>query len=161
MRTRYTAALLVAALAACNRRIPEPVGGPSAPRQPQVGWVIMTGDAENPDREFVCQSNPRSDCVLQADRPQARSVAHVYFYYHGTTTETRYTGPITIGFFDPPHDLNPNVTVKPGESAANQSVSDFVSTTPGGYAMTIGVTATAVSTGQPQDLGTRIEVNVK
>ena len=138
---------------------PEPVGG--HPESPHLGWVIMTGDRENPDREFVCQSNPRTECILPADRPDQRAMVHLHVYYHGAPTETKYTGSIRLGFFSAPHEINPNIIVKPGEPAGNQSVSDFVSRTPGTYTMAIAVVATSAAPAQSQDLREQVEVVVR
>ena len=126
-----------------------------------MGWVIMSGDAENPDRDFVCQSNPRTDCVVPADRKDARVLGHVHLYYHSTSTETRYTGSIRIGFFDMPHEINPGITVKPRGTAGNQSVSDFVSSKSGTYGMSIAVVAASTQTGQTQNIGEQVSVIVK
>src|SRR5437773_2770418 len=92
---------------------------------PQVGWVIMSGDPENPNHDFVCQSNPRSECIVPTSRPNATVMAALYFYYHPAMTETRYSGSIQIGFFagSPASNvLRPNFTVKPQGSVGNQSV---------------------------------------
>ncbi|MDO8795760.1 MAG: hypothetical protein Q7J25_14205, partial [Vicinamibacterales bacterium] len=135
---------LIVFASGCARRIPEPVGGRAA--SPHVGWVIMSGDADNPDRDFVCQSNPRSECVVPVDRPDARVLSDVHFYYHAASTETKYTGSIRIGFFDAPHEINPSITVKPGESPGNQSVADFVSMRSGTYTMSMAIVATPSQT---------------
>lgn len=143
----------------CARPIPGPVGGLTG--TPRVGWVIMSGDADNPDRDFVCQSSPRSECVVPVDRPDARVLSHLHVYYHPASTETKYTGSIRIGFFDRPHEINPNIIVKPGESPGNQSVSDFVSMKPGTYPMSIAVVAAPTQAGQPQDIRDQVSVVVK
>jgi hypothetical protein len=151
--------LLLVSMTGCGMRIPEPLGGRTG--SPRVGWVIMSGDAENPDRDFVCQSNPRSECVVPADRQGARVLSHVYVYYHAASTETKYTGSIRIEFFDQPHEINPSVTVKPGESPGNQSVLDFVSMKPGRYAMSTAVVATSTQTGQMQTIRDQVRIIVR
>jgi hypothetical protein len=153
------ALLLIVLAAGCGKRIPEPVGGHTD--SPHVGWVIMSGDADNPDRDFVCQSNPRSECVVPVDRPDQRVLGHVHVYYHGTSTETKYTGAIQVGFFDQPHEFNPTITVKPGEPPGNQSVSDFVSMKPGTYTMSIAVVATPIQSGQAQNIRDQVSVIVR
>ena len=40
----------------CAKRIPEPAN--VAPGTPHVSWVIMSGDRDNPDQDFVSQSEP-------------------------------------------------------------------------------------------------------
>ena len=160
MRSRTACAFLLIVLATgCARPIPEPVGG--RPGVPRVGWVIMSGDQDNPDRDFVCQSSPRSECVVPVDRPGARVLSHLHVYYHPASTETKYTGSIRIGFFDQPHEINPSITVKPGESPGNQSVSDFVSTKPGTYPVSIAVVATPTQAGQAQNIRDQVNVIVK
>jgi hypothetical protein len=145
--------------AGCTTRIPQPAGVPTT--SPRVGWVIMTGDRENPDRDFVCQSDPRTECIAPIDRPEARRLAHVHFYYHGAATETKYTGTVQIGFFDQPHEIKPNILVKLGEPAGNQSVTDFVSPKAGTYPMSIAVVATSSETGRTQDIRDQVSVTLR
>ena len=161
MRLRCAAAVCCVLLIAtnCAKRIPEPVGGHTD--SPHVGWVIMSGDVDNPDRDFVCQSNPRNECVLPADRPDARVLGHVHLYYHAASTQTKYTGSIRIGFFDQPHNVDASITVKPGGRPGNQSVSDFVSSRPETYTMSIAVVATSTQTGQTQDIRDEVSVVVR
>jgi hypothetical protein len=160
MRSRTVGACLLVVIATgCMRRIPEPAGGRTD--TPRVGWVIMSGDAENPDRDFVCQSNPPSECVVPVDRPDSRVLAHVHMYYHSTPTETRYTGSVRVGFFDQPHEINPSITVKAGDRAGNQSVWDFVTSTPGTYPLTIDVVATSTQAGEDRNIRDQVSVTVK
>ena len=142
----------------CERRVHAPPTGP--PGTPRVGWVIMVGDRDNPDREFVCQSDPRSECMMPASRPNDQAFTAVYFYFHSATTDTRYTGTIQIGFLEgsTPYEVKPNVTVKRGASAAASSISGIVSSKPGNYPMTITVDAESGSTHLIRD---RIPVTVK
>lgn len=153
------ASMLIAIAIGCAKRIPEPFGGHTD--SPHLGWVIMSGDTDNADRDFVCQSNPRSECVVQVDRPDARVLAHVHIYYHSAVAETKYTGSIRLGFFDGPHEINPNITVKPGGSPGNQSVSDFVTSKPGIYTMTLAVVATSVPSGQPKEIREEVKVTMR
>ena len=151
--------LLILFATSCARRVPEPVGGHTD--APHLGWVIMSGDRDNPDQDFVCQSSPRTDCVVSIDRPDARVLAHVHFYYHPTAAETKYTGPIRIGFFDNPHEISSTITVKPGDHPGNQSVSDFVSNKPGAYTMTIAVIATSVPSGAVTQIREQVPVTLR
>lgn len=161
--------LIVAALAAClhlpiagcTKRIPEPIGGP--PGSPRVGWVIMSGDADNPDRDYACQSIAPGECVVPPSRPNSRVFGHVHFYYHPASVETKYTGSIQLGFLGGSNApvIKPNFTVKPGEAPANHSVMDIVTSKPGRYVMTIDVTATAVPSGQTQNVRDRVSVVVR
>jgi len=159
LSTVVGACLLTVIATGCAKRIPEPVGGRTD--SPHVGWVIMSGDADNPDRDFVCQSNPRSECVVPVDRPDARVLGHVHFYYHAAATETKYTGSNRIEFFDQPLEVNPDITVKRGEPPGNQSISYFVSSKPGKYTMSIAVVATSVQTGETENIRDQVSVIVK
>jgi hypothetical protein len=154
-----SAVILIVGAPACARPVPERAGGPRD--SPHVGWVIMSGDADNSDRDFVCQSNPRSDCVVPVDRPDARVLSHVHLYYHAASAETKYTGSVRIGFFDAAHEVKPNLTVKPGDSPGKHSVSSFVSSKPGTYLMTVAVVATSVPSGAVQEIREQVSVTVR
>jgi hypothetical protein len=144
---------------ACAKRIPEPVGARG--QSPQVGWVIMSGDADNPDRDFVCQSNPRDDCVMPVDRPGGRLLSHLHVYYHAASTETKFTGTIQVGFFEESYEIKPSITVKPGESPGNQSVSGLVTMKPGRYTMSIAVVAAPAQADQTQNIRDQVSVIVR
>src|SRR5262245_25818493 len=149
-------------VAGCGPQRPQPISG--AAGAPQVGWVIMSGDADNPNHDFVCQSNPRSDCVVPASRADAKTHAAVYFYYHPAAVETRYAGTIQIGFLEgasASHQLRPDFTVKPKDSPASHSIDGIVSSTPGTYAVAIDVTATPTGSGSKQDVRERVQVVVR
>ena len=88
----------VSMFAGCATHVPEPAV--SIPGTPHVSWIIMSGDRDNPDREFVCQSEPRTECVVPVSRPDARVFSDVHIYYHGAGAETKYTGSIQVGFFN-------------------------------------------------------------
>jgi len=154
-----SAVILIVIAPGCARRVPERAGGPKA--SPHVGWAILSGDAENSDRDVVCQSHARSECVVPADRPDARVLSHVHLYYHSASVETKYTGSVRIGFFDGAHELKPNMTVKAGVSPGNHSVSNFVSSKPGTYLMTIAVVATSVPSGVAQEIREQVSVTVR
>lgn len=160
-------AMIVTTLAAvlgstCVRSVPKSTG--IAPGTPHVSWVFMTGDRDNPDQDFVCQSYPRNDCVMQVSRHDAEVFSHVYFYYHGAGGETKYQGPIDIGFFQgsPESHVAPtNITVKKNESIANQSVTGIVTSTPGTYVVTFDLTATVMDMGRKQPIRESVEVAVR
>jgi hypothetical protein len=144
----------------CAKRIPERPGGRTD--TPHIGWVLMHGDADDPNREFACQSSePRGQCVLPVDRPEARVLANLHLYYHAAATEMTYAGAVHINFFDRPLEINPNIVVKAGTPPGNQSVTDFVSNTPGTYPMTIAVTAKSATTGQTHDIREQVAVAVR
>jgi len=66
------ALLLVVMATGCARRIPEPAVGHT--NSPHLGWVI-SGDTDNPDRDFVCQSDPLTECVVPSIVQNARVLA--------------------------------------------------------------------------------------
>jgi hypothetical protein len=120
----------------------------------------MFGDQDNPDREFACQSAPLNPCVMPASRPDAQVVSSVHFYYHGGRVDTSYSGSNTIGFFrGAGGQVQANVTVKGGESIANQSVSGIVTSTPGTYELAIAVVAAAG--GSNREVNDRVQVVVQ
>jgi hypothetical protein len=124
----------------------------------------MSGDGDNPDQEFVCQSDPRNDCVVPASRPDARVFADVHFYYHGTGAETKYTGSIDIGFFQgstAAHTTQTNMTVPKNETIMNQSVTGIVTSTPGTHALTLAVVGTVTGSGANQPFREQVQVVVK
>jgi hypothetical protein len=149
---------LVLVTSGCEKRVPVPSGATRG--TPHVGWVIMVGDRDNPDREFVCQSDPRTDCVLPASRPDNQAFTDVHLYFHPASKETRYAGTVQIGFFEgaTPHELKPNVTVKPGAPVARSSVAGIVSSTPGTRALTIAIVA---DSGTPQQIQELVPVRVQ
>ena len=152
MRMRK-ASLLVAMVAAvlsstCATRVPKPAGG--APGAPYVSWVIMSGDRDNPDQEFVCQSDPRTDCVMPVSRPNAQVFSDVHFYYHGAGAETKYTGSIDVGFFQGSPEsrkIQANTTVQKAGSIVNHSVTGIVTPMPGNYPVTFALVADVTGTG--------------
>jgi len=164
MRTHsiMVAALAAAFTSACARSAPKPIGG--APGTPHVSWIIMSGDRDNPDQEFVCQSNPRNDCVLPVSRPDAQVFSDIHFYYHGAGAETKYAGSIDIGFFQgstQSHTAQTDMTVKKSGSIANQSVTGIVAATAGTYAVTFALAATVSDTGKSQPIRDSVQVVVR
>ena len=146
----------------CAKRGPEPPG--VAPGTPYVSWIIMSGDRDNPDQEFVCQSHPRNDCIVPVSRPDAQVFSDVHFYYHGAGAETKYTGSIDIGFFQgspESHTAQSNITIRKNESIVNQSVTGIVSATSGTYAITVALVATLTGTGKSQPIRDSVQVVVK
>jgi len=147
----------------CARRVPEPIG--VAPGTPYVSWVIMSGDRDNPDQDFVCQSNPRNDCVVPVSRPDAQVFSDVHMYYHGAGAERTYAGSIQIGFFrgtaESSQNIQTNITVQKTDSIANQSVTGIVTDTPGNYAVVFSLVATSRDTGTSQQIREQVSVVVK
>jgi hypothetical protein len=143
----------------CAQRVPpRPAGGPSAA---VVGWVIMAGDRENPDQEFVCQSSPRADCVLPVSRADRRAYSHVHLYFHPAAVNVTYTGSIQIGFFESATEVKPVVAVNAGGPVGNHSVTGIVTDAAGPRGMTIDVVATATASGSTEQIRDQIAVVVK
>jgi len=123
----------------------------------------MSGDRENPDHDFVCQSTPRNDCAVSASKPGAQVFGKVYVYYHGVGAETRYEGPIEIGFFQgdrASQTTKAAIAVRKDESITNQSVTGIVTPTPGTYAVKLDLSA-KVETGRSEVIRETIVVVVR
>lgn len=162
--TNVIRSLMVVAMAStgCARCVPEPPG--VVPGTPHISWVIMSGTRDDPDQDFACQSDPRSECVVPASRPNAPTFSDVHVYYHGTSAETKYTGSFQVGFYDgppEPHRVQTNTTVKKNESIINQSVTDIVTSTAGTYTVTFDLMATVTATGKTEPIRDQIRVVVK
>jgi hypothetical protein len=160
-KTRTVVIVIQVLASACGKRVPGPP--PTAVAGvPRVGWVIMVGDADDPNREFVCQSEPRTECVMPPSLPAEQRFTDVHFYFHPGTADTKYTGKIQIGFIgedrSKPHEITPNITVKRNDSAANTSVVGIVPSQPGTRNMTIVMVAEADTTHQIED---RVRVQVR
>jgi len=154
-------AFAAACSAACARHVPEPPT--SAPGKPYISWVIMSGDSDNPDEDFVCQSDPLSDCVVPASRADARVFSDVHIYYHGAGAETRYVGTMHIGFFQGSPSAaktQVDIAVKKNGSITNQSVAGIVTSTPGSYTIDFDQLAT-VDANKGQPIQDQIKVTVK
>ena len=146
----------------CAKRPPEAPG--VARGTPHVTWIIMSGDRDNPDQEFVCQSDLRNDCVLPVSTPDEQVFSDVHLYYHGAGAETKYTGSVDIGFFQgapDSHKVQPTITVKKTESITNPSVTGIVTSTPGTHALTFDLVATLTDTGKSQPIRERVPAVVK
>lgn len=164
MRTLSVIVVTAAAVLAstCGKRLPEPSG--LAPGAPHVSWIIMSGDRDNPDREFVCQSAPRTDCVIPVSRPDAQVFSDVHFYYHGAGAETKYTGAIDVGFFQgspASRQIQANTTVQKTEKITNHSVTGIVTATPGSYPVKFALVATVAGSGISQPIQADVPVVVK
>jgi hypothetical protein len=146
----------------CAKQIPQPTG--VTPGTPRVSWVIMSGDRDNPDQDFVCQSDPRSACVIPASRPDAQTFSHVYVYYHGAGGETKYTGSIDIGFFQgatASHTIQANMVVAKAGDVMPQSVTGIVASTPGRYTVTFEVAGAVTDTKVTRPIREQIPIAVQ
>jgi hypothetical protein len=159
---RWTSGMIVGwscLLWGCAERMPP--RPPGAPNAAVVGWVLMTGDRENPDQEYVCQSSPRDECVMPVSRPDRRVYAHVHLYFHPHTADVRYTGSVHIGFFESPAEVKPDVAVKARGPVGNHSVTGIVTSMPGQHPMTIAIAATPAAAGSAQQIREQVAVLVK
>ena len=158
MRPRLTwIAVLVVSSWSCATHIPEST---TAPRGvPRVGWVLMTGDRQNPDDHYVCQSEPRTEpCVLAPSRPDHQVFAHVYFYFRPASADAKYTGRIELDFLQGAQPLTPNVLVKASDKPAQTSVMGLVLPTPGSHQITIALVAQGE---QRREISERVPVDVR
>lgn len=156
-------ALLFAALSvSCAKRGPERPGVPAG--TPHVTWILMSGDSGNPDQDFVCQSDPRNECVLTVSSPDRQVFSDMHFYFHGGGAETKYEGTIDIGYLQvsgAAHRSPTSITVRKGESITNQSVTGIVTSAPGSYTVTVSLTATIPDTRTTQPIRESVHVTVK
>jgi hypothetical protein len=155
-------AVVAVVTSACGKRVPEAAG--IAPGTPHVTWVFMHGDDDNPDREFICQSGPGSECVVPASRPDARVFSNLHFYYHGAGAETKYVGTINIGFLQgsaASHTSQTNITVQKADSITNQSIHGIVTATPGRYTVALSLEATMTDTRKTVPIRESIPVTVR
>ena len=145
----------------CAPRVPRPAN--VTPGTPNVTWVLMYGERDNPDQEFACQSVPRTDCVLPASRADAESFSDIHFYYHGAGGRTHYEGTRSIGFFQVSGSFTSriDVTVDKNQSITNQSVSGIETSTPGTYMVALSLTATLTDTGKTVPVQETIQITVK
>jgi hypothetical protein len=153
----------VAAIAAsaCARHVPEPPT--RVPGVPYVSWVVMSGDSDNPDEDFVCQSDPRNDCEMPASRADARVFSDVHVYYHGVGPQTRYLGSLHIGFFQGSATAartQVDIAVQKDGAIANQSVTGIVTSVPGTYAIDFDLIATT-DANRNQPIRSQLRVVVK
>lgn len=114
----------------------------------------------------MCQSDPRTDCVLSAGTADTPAFATVHLYLHpAKSQETKYSGTMQVGFMNgssaEPHDTTINSTVKPGETPTNVSVTGIVTAKPGVYAVTLAVVARSPGTKGEQSIRETILVTVK
>lgn len=148
--------------AACVERIPEPV---VVPPLPHVSWLIASQTREGQERT-ICQSDPRTDCVLSTGAANAPAFATLHLYLHpAKSQETKYTGRMQVGFMNgsaaEPHDTKINSTVKPGETPTNVSVTGIVTRQPGVYAVSVAAVATSAASKGEQPIRETISVTVK
>jgi len=163
MRSRlFSVAAAVSVLTtACATHVPRPAN--MTPGTPNVTWVLMFGDSDNPDREFACQSGAQTDCMLPASRPNDEVFSDIHFYYHGTGGDTRYEGTRDIGYLQVTGRYTSPIDVSVGkdESIINQSVTGIVTSMPGTYSITLSLTATMANTRKTVPVREMIHITVK
>ena len=154
--------ILAALASACAQRIPKATG--LAPGTPSVSWIIMSGDRDNPDQDFVCQSVPRNDCVVPVSRADAQVFSDVHVYYHGSGADTRYAGSMQIEFFRGAANartVQTDITVPKTQSIANQSVTGIVTETPGNYTVSFQLVATSTDPAKSQPIREQVPIVVR
>jgi len=142
----------------CANHIPEPVG--VSPRTPHVSWVLMSGDRDNPDADYVCQSDPKDECVVSASRADQPVFSNLHIYYHGAGGDTRYTGSIRVGYFTTPSTFEPKILVRKHGDITNQSVTGIVTSKPGSYSVTFDLMASNAE-GAGQSIRQTLPVTVR
>ena len=162
LRVFVVAAIAGVVTSTCAPRIPHRAN--VAPGTPHITWVLMYGDRDNADRQFACQSDPQSECVVSVSRPDAQSFADVHFYFHGAGDQTKYEGTTSIGFLQGAADANTsrtNVTVKKNQSITNSSTTGIVTSTAGTYTVALDFTATVTDTGTRHPVRESFQVRVQ
>jgi hypothetical protein len=163
MRARMLVVAAIAGLltATCATAIPRPAN--DTPGSPNVTWVLMFGDRDNPDQEFSCQSTPRTECALPASRPDAQVFSDIHFYYHGTGADIRYEGTRAIGYLQVTgsYTSRTDIRVAKDQSIANQSISGIVTSKPGAYTVALSLTATMTVSGKMVPVQETIPITVK
>jgi len=155
---------IVLSASSCSTGIPKPQPTPAAPGEPSVTWVVMSGDRENPDRDFVCQSDSQIRCVVPMSRPDEQVFSDVHVYYHGGATDLKYVGAIRVGFFRRSSDneqIQTNLIVKKGEPIGNQSVVGIVTDVPGAYEIAFNLSAESIPPGNNRQIRQRLPIIVK
>ena len=160
-RAVAVAVVLIAWCAACAERIPDPIVEPTVPH---ISWLVEVQTASGQERT-VCQSDPRSECVLPASTADNRTFATVHLYLHPVKSgETKYSGTMRVGFLNgtaaEAHDSRVDSTVSRGDSPTNISVTGIVARTTGAYTVAISLVA-APASGSPLELRDTIPVTVK
>lgn len=158
----FVVAIAAALTSTCAKHVPEPAN--VAPGTPHITWVVMFGDRDNPDDQFACQSEPKTECVIPVTRADAQSFADVHFYFHGAGDATRYEGTTSIGFLQGASESRASrttITVKKNESITNSSIHGIVTSAPGMYTVALDFSATVTDTGRRQPVREAFQVRVE
>lgn len=130
----------IAALFGCVRRIPEPAAQQTTPR---ISWVIRAG-AEFAQQRVVCQSDPKSECVIPASSQTPKEFAGMSLYLHPTKAPTAYRGSLEVTFFETGtgvYGTPVDRTVEPGDQPVGITVSGVLKQMPGQYVAAIALIA--------------------
>lgn len=126
--------------AGCLRRVPEPT---TTHDTPHISWVLRAG-AEFAQQRVVCQSDPKSECVIPTSSQAATEFAGMSLYLHPTKVPTAYRGSLEVtsfetatGVYGTPVDR----TVEPGAPPVGITVSGLVRQKPGQYVAAIALIA--------------------
>ena len=159
---RVMAVLVAAISVSCAKRVPEPPN--LAPGTPYISWIIMHGDADNPDQQFACQSDPLTECVVPPSRPDAQGVFGHSRLLSRCWGRDRIEGSFRVGFLQgssASYEVQVNNTVKENEKIYNQSIHGLVTSTPGTYKLAFNVTPTVNQGGRRQTIRQEVSVAVK
>jgi len=130
----------IAVLVGCVRRIPEPN---VAQDVPHISWVLRSGTDIGREQP-VCQSDPRTECVLPAGPDSARRFATVSLYMHPVRVLTAYRGSLEVTFVDTPSGVygTPiDLSVQPGRNPVAATITGLTTSKPGQYVMAIALIA--------------------
>jgi hypothetical protein len=161
LRSCFIALSIAMVNAGCAKSVPEPAPHPTTPH---ISWEIKVGDGDNPDKTSVCQSDPRSQCVVPASTPDHQVFATVHLYFHPATVETKYSGTVQLGLFEgspAAHELKIDATVKPDDSPGTNTIYDIVTSKAGTDHVLVLAVATPVPSGRPVTIRDDIIVVVK
>jgi hypothetical protein len=126
-------------------RIPESPGAHSG--IPQISWSIHAGTAEDPEQLTVCESEPRSECIVGASRPDNPFFASVRLYLHAVSVEATYKGVMQVGFF--------------GSDPRSVLVYDRLPAKPGVYALEVDLVAFLGPSEDERQIRDRADVTVR
>jgi hypothetical protein len=142
-------------------RIPESPGAHSG--IPQISWSIHAGTAEDPEQLTVCESEPRSECIVGASRPDNPFFASVRLYLHAVSVEATYKGVMQVGFFGgaEPHTVEIDAIVQPGSDPRSVLVYDRLPAKPGVYALEVDLVAFLGPSEDERQIRDRADVTVR
>ena len=152
----------LSAIACGGKRVPQ--RRDVVPGMAYISWVFMSGDQDNPDRDFHCQSEPRTECVIPASHSGQEIFADLHFYYHRGKAKTSYRGAIDVEFFDgslDAHRVPVDIMVRADQEISNQSVIGIVTSTRGTYTVSFDVIATSDGVAGGQPIRDQVTVSVR